>query len=299
MEEKKVVFFGGKGGVGKTTVSSAFSLMLTQEGKKVLLISTDPAHSLSDIFDTEVSNLDLLEIQPERVVREYVERAIEVVSRVMSPDTVREVEEVFRSVEETPGAEESAVVEELSKVILSRWEEYDHFVIDTAPTGHTLQMIRTVSKVGPWLEELIRRRKKASSFWEASGRRKEDRVVEVLEERRTRLTKFAQLIFSHLTTFVPVLNPERLPIEETVRMLKALKGLHLGVDFMVINKVLPEGVREEFFLRRKRQEEEYLREIEERFRGVKKVRLHLRDRDVRGVQALKEIAQELKEGLKG
>lgn len=298
---RRVYFFGGKGGVGKTTVSAAFALLLSTRGKKTLLISTDPAHSLADVLETEplkemrevTNNLSALEIDPYEVLKEYVETALENIEGSVSPDVFDQIKEVFHSIEETPGAEEAAVIERLSKVILKNLSEFDSFVIDTAPTGHTLQMLRTVGRVGKWLEELIRRKRKAESFKEAGGIDREDRSLSILEERRKRFSRFLELLLSRDTLFVPVLNPERLPILETERMVRELRRIGVELEFLVVNKVLPEETRDEFLLERKEQERKYLREIEERFSFLRMIKLPLRERDVKGIEDLKDLAVEI------
>lgn len=300
MLDKKLILFGGKGGVGKTTLSSATALLLSRKGRRVLLVSTDPAHSLSDILGVEgkgilkvTEGLHVLEIDPEGVVKEYIKNALASIEPLVSPDVFEKVREAFRSVEETPGTEESATLEELSKTVLRSYDDYEHFVIDTAPTGHTLQMLKTVGRVGAWLEELLKRRKTAKRFWSAGGRDKEDRALDILEERRRRFSRFSEILLSRETLFVPVLNPERLSIEETSRLVTSLRKLGVGVDTLVVNKVLPENVRDEFLTARKEQEREYMREIEERFRGMRIVKMPMRDRDVRGMEQLEEVAVEL------
>ncbi len=304
MLERKLLFFGGKGGVGKTTLSSAFALMLADRGRKTLLVSTDPAHSLSDILGVKgegifrvSDNLFALEIDPYRVVKEYVRNALESIEPAVSPDVFERIREAFHNVQETPGTEESAVIEELSKTVLGHYEDYQHFVIDTAPTGHTLQMLRTVGRVGKWLEELLRKRKSAQRFWYASGREREDRAIEILEDRRRRFNLFSKILFSKETTFIPVLNPERLPIEETDRLVNSLKRMGLSTEVLLVNKILPENTRDEFLLVRKEQERKYMAEIEKRFGDLRLVKIPLRERDVRGVEELRELSVELGRGL--
>ncbi|WP_457600431.1 ArsA family ATPase [Hydrogenivirga sp.] len=300
MLEKKLFFFGGKGGVGKTTLSSSLALLLARRGRKTLLISTDPAHSLSDVLGVggreinEVTeNLFVLEIDPYGVVREYIERALKSLEPAVSPEVYEQVREVFHSVEETPGTEEAAVIERLSEVILSNYEDYTHFVVDTAPTGHTLQMLRTVGRVGRWLEELLRKRRKAQSFWSAGGREREDTALRMLEDRRRRFLRFSELLTSSETTFIPVLIPEKLPIEETQRLIDSLEKMGVSVGAVVVNRVLPEAPRDEFLIKRKEQERLYLHEIERRFGRYRLVKIGMRDRDVKGVEDLGEVALEL------
>ncbi len=296
----KVYFFGGKGGVGKTSISSAFALFLSRLGRKVLLISTDPAHSLTDIFGVSFSegevkeNLHIIQIEPSRAIKEYIDRALDTVSRLFGTEEEREIKSIFKDIEYTPGVEDAVIVETLSKVILSNWDRYSYFVVDTAPTGHTLYMVKTVARVGVWLEELIRRRSRADRFLESAGKGREDKVLGILRERRERFSKFASLLFSDKVIFIPVLNPERLSIEETHRLVKEIRALGMKVNTLVVNKVLPEHTTDPFLRERKKQEKEYLSEIRRRFRDLKIVEVPLKEKDIKGIGALKELAEELK-----
>jgi arsenite-transporting ATPase len=287
--------------VGKTTLSSALALLLSKRDRKVLLISTDPAHSLSDLFGVRgkegkfliEDRLCVREIDPRRAVREYIERVLRSLESLVSPDTLKEIKGVFRSIEESPGSEEAAVIEELSKIVLEEYNHYDHFVVDTAPTGHTLLMLRTIGRVGAWLEVLLKKKRSEQRFWFAGGSRKEDPTVPILEERIKRFSRFQKLLLSEETLFIPVLNPERLPIEETERLVRDLREMGIGVSFLIVNKVLPPNPRDEFLKRRKEQERVYLEEIRERFGDFKIIMLPMREKDIEGRDALEELSLEL------
>ncbi|MDQ7038395.1 MAG: TRC40/GET3/ArsA family transport-energizing ATPase [Aquificota bacterium] len=303
---KKLYFFGGKGGVGKTTVSSAFSLLLAKAGKKVLIISTDPAHSLSDLFETNVGpevrevlpNLFATEIDPGKEVSTYVESALNAVERAVSPEVFSQIKEVFHAVEHTPGVEEAVTVDTLSRKILDNLRGFDCFVVDTAPTGHTLAMLRTVERVGRWMEELIERKMRAESLKEMAGTETGGHgTLRILKERRERLTGFARLVFSEDTLFVPVMNPERLSILETERLIENLEHMGVGVTHLVVNKVLPEETDCEFLRKRKTQEREYLELIGKRFRNLRVLTLKMKPTDLKGIGDLEKVAEELEAEL--
>ncbi|RLJ70101.1 arsenite efflux ATP-binding protein ArsA [Hydrogenivirga caldilitoris] len=300
MLDRKLFFFGGKGGVGKTTLSSALALALADRGRKTLIISTDPAHSLSDILGVKgegifqaLPNLYVCEIDPYEAVRGYMKKALESIEPLVNAEVFDQIKEAFHSIEETPGTEEAATLEELTKLILGHFGDYEHFVIDTAPTGHTLQMLKTASRIGRWLEELLKRKRTAQKLWSASGKEKEDRAIHILEERRKRFLAFSELLLSRKTIFFPVLNPERLPIEETYRMVNSLKKLRVNVGAIIVNKVLPPATRDEFFTMRKEQEKEYMKEIREKFKEFPIVEIPMKEKDIEGVNQLREVSVEL------
>ena len=296
----KITFLGGKGGVGKTTLSSALALIVSEE-HRTLLISTDPAHSLSDIFSAKgegvrpvSTNLHILEIDPSSVLREYVERAISVIRSSVSPESLKMVEDSIRHIADTPGAEEVALTDSLIRTIKENYHLYDLFVVDTAPTGHTLHMIKSMSIMSDWLEKLIAKRRDAGRLWSASGVTKEDRSIEILEDRKRRYAWFLEELRSGQVGFIPVLIPERLPLEETKRLLKEITSMGLRVNVILVNRVLPEGVEGAFFKSRKEVERLYLDEIEKSFSRYRLVKIPMMEKDITSPEDLMHLASYLK-----
>ncbi len=305
MDGSRLFFFVGKGGVGKTSVSSAFALMLSERGINTLLLSTDPAHSLSDVLGVKVGsevksvkkNFAALEIDPIREAESYLSEALKRIEALVNPDTFSKVKDMFHLLEDSPGLLEAALTERLSRTVLET--DYDALVVDTAPTGHTLQMLGTVSRIGSWIEELIKNRQKSQRLKEAAGKGKEDdELLRALRDRRVRLEAFREKVFSKDTTFLPILNPERLPILETRRAVDKLKTMGLGVDVLVVNKVMDRVAGDEFFKRRKEVEDRYLNQIEELFPDLDKIFIPLMEEDVRGLGMLNKVARVLEESWK-
>ncbi len=294
----KVLFFGGKGGVGKTTVSSACALKLS-ENKRVLLISTDPAHSLSDIFEVPYEegirevykNLHILEIDPVKEAEEYINKALETLEALVKPEVFGHFKEMVSWIKDSPGTEEAAIIEALSRVIVERFEDFDVFIIDTAPTGHTLRMLRSISRIGMWLEDLIRKKKEMERLKEVAGVKTEDRSLHILQERRRRLGKFSEILEKY-SEFIPVINPEKLPLEETKRLVRELLSFNMKIEKMVVNKLLPDS-EDEFLKKRKEIERKYLEEIKREFKNLKLIYIPLKEKDIRGIDSLKEIAEYL------
>ncbi|MGZ8474553.1 MAG: ArsA family ATPase, partial [Candidatus Deferrimicrobiaceae bacterium] len=137
----KYTFFSGKGGVGKTTLAAATAVRTAEAGKRTLIVSTDPASNLADVFErpigprvTEIApNLFALEIDPDTATREYGERALAPLRAVLTPDAMKVLEEQFRSACTVEIASFDRFTDFLGDT------EFDHVVFDTAPTGHTLR----------------------------------------------------------------------------------------------------------------------------------------------------------------
>ena len=298
MKDRKLLFLGGKGGVGKTTLSCAFALLFVKRNYRTLLISTDPAHSVPDLLGDEEGELNYLCIDAKELAKDYVKSALRSVEPLVSPETFRDIREVFHAVEHTPGTEEAVIVDALSRIITERWNDYARFVVDTAPTGHTLTMLRTVGRLGKWIEELLERKSKARRLTKAAGVEGTDEsILRILRDRRERFFRFAEILSSQKSAFIPVLVPEKLPIEETKRLYRELTSMGMNVDILIVNKIMPPNPKDPFFASRKEQEKNYLREIRESFPRTKIVEISMRERDVRDRADLLDLSRELEEKL--
>jgi len=305
--ERQVVFFGGKGGVGKTTCSAAFALGASRLGKQVLLVSTDPAHSTSDIFeqhigDTERPLLDrlaALEIDGDGEARRYIAQVKADIERMFSPNVVRQAQRQIEVAAASPGLIEVALLDRMIDLIVEREHAFDLLVFDTAPTGHTLQLLRMPDAMTAWIQALVKHRKALieidSGADEAQDARAiADPVLAALERRHRRLLRLRETIVDRSrTSFVLVTNPERLAIEETARAAELLTDTDLDLGGLVVNRVLPDGLEGEFYRSRKAQEQAYLDEIDRRFAPLRRVRIRQLQRDVYGMDSLTVVSEQL------
>lgn len=292
----KYVFFGGKGGVGKTTSSASYAYLCARKGKKTLIVSTDPAHSLSDIFETCIGpeiksigvNLYGLEIDPERESLKHVQRIKASMTRAASPVIIGEIERQLDAASVSPGAEESAIFDKLVEIINEYGGEFDKIVFDTAPTGHTLRLLSLPELLGGWLDRLLEKRKRAiqllrmASLGDESTGKNDDPMIQILEKRKESFEKARSVLIDEgKVSFVFVLNPEKLPIEETKKAVRVLEKYKIPVNYLVVNKILPEGLNDEFWKSRKELERKYLEEIKQAFPGKTIVYVPLLNSDVR------------------
>ncbi|TGG93991.1 ArsA family ATPase [Natronospirillum operosum] len=323
----RIVWVGGKGGVGKTTVSAALSVLAARRDKRTLVVSTDPAHSLGDVFDRELGdhpqrimpNLDAMEIDPDAEVDRHLNGVLDQMRGYAKPDLMPELERQMRMSRQSPGTQEAALLERIARLITTEDNHYDLIIFDTAPTGHTLRLLTLPEAMAAWTDGLLQSNRKSAQLGDVmkhltpkSGRDvptpfddpQEDpyadlddrskRIARTLTERK-RLFHQARhrLEDQGVSAFVFVLTPERLPILETRRAVEALTEAGIKVSVAVVNRVIPEDADGEFLARRRVQEAEYLHRIEHELRGLYTPHLPWLETDVQGLTILEDIANRM------
>ncbi len=305
--DQQVVFFGGKGGVGKTTCSSAFALAASQRGQRVLLVSTDPAHSTADIFERPIGPEEVelgpglmgLEIDSEGEAGRYIAGVKRDIERMFSPSVIRQAHRQIELAAASPGLREVALLDRMIDLIVDRGTVYDLIVVDTAPTGHTLQLLRMPDAVVTWIQALVKHRRAVLEIDRGAAQtpaaeEKEDPVLAALERRHKRLAELRKILMDRKrTSFALVTVPERLVIEETARAAEMLGDAGVDVGGLIVNRVLPDGLEGEFYRSRKAQEQTYLEEIERRFTRLPRVQVRQLPRDVYGTASLALVSRQL------
>jgi arsenite-transporting ATPase len=251
----KFVFFGGKGGVGKTTVASAYGVKCARNGLRTLIVSTDPAHSTSDVFDQDldddpgaidgVANLWAMEIDPDDEVEAHMMEIKRRMGDQVSPAIVNEIDRQIELAHRTPGAYEAALFDRFIKVMRNS-EEYDRVVFDTSPTGGTLRLLSLPEFLDEWIDRLIDKRatsidlfeKAAIGDREARRRAESDPIIAHLEDRKETF-EFAGEVLRNDAAFFLILNPDELSIRETARAIDQLSHHDIAVNGLVINKTTP------------------------------------------------------------
>ncbi|MFC5277417.1 ArsA family ATPase [Halorubrum rubrum] len=309
------VFFGGKGGVGKTTVSCAYGYKCAGAGLRTLVVSTDPAHSVSDVFDQRfdddpapvegVDGLDAMEIDPDDEVQRHLGEIREGLSEQVSAAMVSEINRQLEMSHGTPGAYEAALFDAFVGVMREESDPYDRVVFDTAPTGSTLRLLGLPEFLGDWIERLMYKRKQSIDLFEkaAIGDMEARRVMEgdpVLArlQDRKEFFEYAGETLREDAAFFLVLNPDQLSVNETGRAIEAFAERDLAVRGLVANKLTPEPDDEEQgrgarYLREKvATERERIEQVEEGFDPPLLAAIESRTREVRG-DLLAEVAAEL------
>ncbi len=305
MKEKKVLFVGGKGGVGKSTSAAALALLYAQQNAKTLLVSTDPAHNVGDIFHKKLNNkvsevypnLDAIEIDPSLESKNYIQTVKENIRGVVKTTMQEEVNRQIDAASSAPGAEEAALFDRIVSIILDEGNRYDTIIFDTAPTGHTIRLLTLPEIMSVWVDGMLERRKKRNDTYTQllnDGESVDDPIFQVLNRRKQRFSAVRQILLNdNLTDFIFIVNPERLPILETEKAIEQLKKHSLVVSTLFINKILPEETGGEFWRKRKENEKEYVAIIENKFENQQKVYIPLFESDINSISMLEEFANHL------
>jgi arsenite/tail-anchored protein-transporting ATPase len=175
---RRLLFIGGKGGVGKTTIAGALGLRAAAAGERVLIVSTDPAHSLGDLFDMPVGDrtreirpgLHGLEVDPDVEVGRYLDQVQSNMRRFVRPAMYSEIQRQIALTRGSPGAVEAALMDRVADLMDRAGDEYDRVIFDTAPTGHTLRLLSLPEIMGAWTDGLLRSRERSDSFGRAVRR---------------------------------------------------------------------------------------------------------------------------------
>ncbi|MDQ3732907.1 MAG: ArsA family ATPase [Actinomycetota bacterium] len=274
---RPIILFAGKGGVGKTTLATAYAGVLASRGRRTLLVSTDPAHSTRDLLEVDLGpepqsvpaspGLDALELDAEHEAARHVERVLADAQDVVSPEVLPAVERHLALALHSPGTLEAATLDRLVQVLQWCPARYDHIVVDTAPTGHTLRLLSLPTVLGPWLDGLVEQgRRVAATDRMLRGMARDDTAGPApgrnrLAERRDGLREArGRLVTDALFHLVCV--PERLPVAETVRAAEALRAGGMTLGPVLVNRLVPDST-DDFLRARGVEQRRRLRELQE------------------------------------
>jgi arsenite-transporting ATPase len=302
----KYLFFGGKGGVGKTVMAGAAALWIAQQGKRTLLASTNPVHSLSSLLDQDVfgaptpvagaPNLEAYEIDTKDTIeKSKVDLTQKIEWFLKYADIKTKADEFVESATMNPAFEESAMFENMIDLMFE--DKYDAYVFDTAPTANARRLLGMSSVYGMWVNKMMQSREEAKSLKELlsySKKEEKDPLMEYLVSFRERMERAKGLLTDpEKTAFFFVTLPEALPIAVIKRFINWFQEFGIPVGGVVVNLVIDkQGVAEDapdFVCNRIAMQDGYMEEIWRCFPDVRAI-VPLFETEVRGVEMLKRTA---------
>ena len=318
-KERRFILVGGKGGTGKTSISTSMAVKFAKEGQRTLIISTDPAHSLSDSLIQDVSGGDpvkvngiedlyAMEINPEEAGGDFKSLAgmdpdEEVASDLMSSLSSFGLDEMSGIFETAPPGMDEAVA--LAKVIQlierPEYAVYDRIIFDTAPTGHTLRLLSLPDFLDGFLGKLLKMRVKMgnmmSGFKNLLGMNaQKDNTLEILEALKESMGVVRRLFRDKVRTeFIIATIPTIMAINESERLADQLKLEEIQVQNVMVNQIMPENLDCRFCSVRSVGQKENLEYINNLFNNYNIIEIPYYDKEIRGLEALHQMSQDVLE----
>jgi arsenite/tail-anchored protein-transporting ATPase len=304
----KYLFFGGKGGVGKTTLAGATALWLAGQGKRTLLASTNPVHSLSGLLQRSVfgaptavtADLWAYEIDTKETIERSKKEIRDKIQWFLKfADISTKADDFVESATLNPAFEESAMFENMVDLMLK--DDYDVYVFDTAPTANARRLLGMSKVYSLWVDKMLKSREEARTLREMlsfSKKKEEDPLLAYLLQFRQRMGQAQQRLTDvEKTAFFFVTLPEALPIAVISRFIGWFQDFGIPVGGVIVNMLLDKEAlgkdAPEFVLNRVRMQEEYMGTIWQKFDGSVRALIPLFDREVRGIAMLQETARKL------
>ncbi len=315
---QKIYIFTGKGGVGKSSIAAAHAIKSAEEGKRTLLMSTDMAHNLGDIFEKKLGkepenvlpNLDVYEIDPEYVMQNDFFFIMEYLGKLLSENVMnKEIKTEKRKADGNQSAQGSLQelgmmpgMEELFSLLkisdIYRSEKYDRIIVDCAPTGETLSLLKFPELLSWYMEKLFPIGKvgvkvlapvsKAVFKIEMPNRH----AMNDIERMYLKLVELEELLKDRDTTCVRIVTtPEKMVVEETKRNYMYLNLYNFNVDGIYINRILPRGIGNVFFDRWLEIQQEYIVQIKECFAAMPIYEIPWYDEELKGERAIRRIVE--------
>ena len=323
LEQKtlKWIFVGGKGGVGKTTISTSLSILLTKYRKNVLIISTDPAHNLSDAFNQKIGqeptlikgfqNLFALELDPSKDdSSQNISKLNDLLGLSNNNNNINNNNisnnnnlnlDILSNMKYSfPGVDEALNLRYISS--LANNEKFDVVIFDTAPTGHTLKFLEMPEIIRKSLDKLLQIKSQYSSLFDSIGNifggnfnEKFNLFFKAMVELKNSLEKVAEMLKdSEKTTFISVCIPEFLSVYETERLVGELLKNNIDTRNIIVNQVLicenPQCV---MCKARDKMQNQYLNRIKEMFDDFHIITVPLQKNEIRSVENLEKFGKYL------
>ena len=310
--EMRYIYFGGKGGVGKTVVAAAVALWMARQGKKTLLASTNPVHSLSNLFQMDVfgrpvlipgtDNLHVQEIDTKETIEKSKKEIREKISWFLKfADIPTKAEEFVESATMNPAFEESAMFENMINIIFD--DAFEFYVFDTAPTANARRLLGMSKVYTLWVDKMMKSRDEAKtmrlslSFRKKKVEEEEDPLLDYLVTFRERIDHMRTLLTDEQkSAFFFVTLLESLPIAVIRRFIGWFEDFGIPIGGVIINQAIDKSEvgddAAEFIRNRVKMQDRYRGEVNESFKDVR-AEIPLFEKEVRGVEMVGKLSEAL------
>jgi arsenite-transporting ATPase len=310
--EMRYIYFGGKGGVGKTVVAAAVALWMAKQGKKTLLASTNPVHSLSNLFQMDVfgkpvlipgaDNLYVQEIDTKDTIEKSKKEIKEKISWFLKfADIPTKAEDFVESATMNPAFEESAMFENMTNIIFE--DAFEFYVFDTAPTANARRLLGMSKVYTLWVDKMVKSREDAKSMRLSLSFRKkkvedeEDPLLAYLVTFRDRIDHMRVLLTDdQKSAFFFVTLLESLPIAVIRRFIGWFEDFGIPIGGVIVNQAIDKSQIEEdsaeFILNRVKMQDRYREEVENSFKDVRG-EIPLFEKEVRGLEMVGKMSETL------
>lgn len=300
----RIIVFTGKGGVGKTSVAAAHARKASLQGKKTLIVSADMAHNLSDLFEIQIGrevtrlddNLYGLELDPEFEMENNFSNLRRAIDRMLSMK--ESVQEEIEDLSMIPGIEELFSLLRIQQLYENK--EYDVIIVDCAPTGETLSLLKFPELFSWYMEKLFPIGKFAMRVLHPVSQKlfkielPDKKAMSDIEKLYLKLIELQELLKNReLTSIRLVAMPEKMVVEETKRNYMYLNLYNFNVDAIFINRILPVDIKQIFFEEWLQLQSDYIRELQEVFEGLPIYRIKWYEEEITGMDALDRLVTEV------
>jgi len=304
--------FGGKGGLGKTTLSATCAFWLASQGKKVLLFSVDPQASLSDIFQRDifgkgpvpiVQNLWAQEVDADRRIRDYQDEIRKKILDMYGFDKVpEEIDQYISAASAEPAMEESAIFDAVVDIIVQG--DYDYYIYDLVPLGHALYYLSMAKVYDEWINKITKLREEMSHYDQVAATmrrqesREEDKILEELKYIKGRINASSQILTDkRRTAFFFVLVPEEMIILDTKKAAELFARFDVPISGYVVNRMLPpdlaDGNIPPYLKNRIELQQKYVEQIRATLGEEVLAYVPEMERDVAGLNMIERLAEKL------
>lgn len=308
------MLFGGKGGLGKTTLSAATAYWLAKQGRRVIVFSTDPQASLTDIFEKNIfgkgevelaTNLFALEIDADKRIAKYQDEIRQKIKEMHGLEQVpEEIEEYIKSSSAEPAMAESATFDAM--VELMSGGKFDYYIFDMMPHGHAIRFLSMAEILDTWVNKIVETRKKAGEYGDVAsvlsgkgGLAQEDSMVEELSFIRSRLNFVSSMVRDKdHTAFFYVIIPESMPILDTKKALEMFQAFNISLSGVLVNQVYPIELLDDprvptYLKNRISMQQKYMGTIRNEFGPLIRGVVPMFDREPKGLEMISKVANVL------